>query len=196
MSDASRWAVDAGGWVAGARREPSPNVDGRPAGVMPTLVVIHNISLPPGEFGGDAIVELFQNRLDCDAHPFYGAHLRGVRVSAHFLIRRDGVLIQFASCDARAWHAGASSFLGRERCNDFSIGIELEGTDDVAFDERQYATLVALSRALVARYPIDAFAGHADIAPTRKTDPGPHFDWRRFAAAAGLAAQRFPYQPR
>ncbi|SMG02360.1 1,6-anhydro-N-acetylmuramyl-L-alanine amidase AmpD [Burkholderia singularis] len=196
MSDASRWVVDAGGWVAGARREPSPNVDERPAGVMPTLVVIHNISLPPGEFGGDAIVELFQNRLDCDAHPFYDAHLRGVRVSAHFLIRRDGVLIQFASCDARAWHAGASSFLGRERCNDFSIGIELEGTDDVAFDERQYATLAALSLALVARYPIDAFAGHADIAPTRKTDPGPHFDWRRFAAAAGFAAQRFPYQPR
>ncbi|AOJ00883.1 N-acetyl-anhydromuranmyl-L-alanine amidase [Burkholderia mayonis] len=194
MSGVKRFAVDAGGWVDGALREPSPNFEARPEGLAPSLVVIHNISLPPGEFGGDAIVELFQNRLDCDAHPYYDAHLRGVRVSAHFLIRRDGVLIQFVSCDVRAWHAGASSFFGRERCNDFSIGIELEGADDVAFDAPQYATLAALARALAAHYPIDAFAGHEHVAPGRKTDPGPHFDWQRFSDDAGFPARYFPYR--
>ncbi|KGD08211.1 1,6-anhydro-N-acetylmuramyl-L-alanine amidase AmpD [Burkholderia pseudomallei] len=194
MSEAGRFAVGADGWVDGARREPSPNFEARPDGAAISLVVIHNISLPPGEFGGDAIVALFQNRLDCDAHPYYAAHLRGVRVSAHFLVRRDGALIQFVSCDARAWHAGASSFFGRERCNDFSIGIELEGADDVAFDARQYATLAALARALAARYPIDAFAGHEHIAPGRKTDPGPHFDWQRFADDGGFPPRYFPYR--
>ncbi|KGW85292.1 1,6-anhydro-N-acetylmuramyl-L-alanine amidase AmpD [Burkholderia pseudomallei] len=189
-----RFAVGADGWVDGARREPSPNFEARPDGAAISLVVIHNISLPPGEFGGDAIVALFQNRLDCDAHPYYAAHLRGVRVSAHFLVRRDGALIQFVSCDARAWHAGASSFFGRERCNDFSIGIELEGADDVAFDARQYATLAALARALAARYPIDAFAGHEHVAPGRKTDPGPHFDWQRFADDGGFPPRYFPYR--
>lgn len=192
MSEAGRFAVGADGWVDGARREPSPNFEARPDGAAISLVVIHNISLPPGEFGGDAIVALFQNRLDCDAHPYYAAHLRGVRVSAHFLVRRDGALIQFVSCDARAWHAGASSFFGRERCNDFSIGIELEGADDVAFDARQYATLAALARALAARYPIDAFAGHEHVAPGRKTDPGPHFDWQRFADDGGFRLDTFP----
>ncbi|WP_251232584.1 1,6-anhydro-N-acetylmuramyl-L-alanine amidase AmpD [Burkholderia mallei] len=194
MSEAGRFAVGADGWVDGARREPSPNFEARPDGAAISLVVIHNISLPPGEFGGDAIVALFQNRLDCDAHPYYAAHLRGVRVSAHFLVRRDGALIQFVSCDARAWHAGASSFFGRERCNDFSIGIELEGADDVAFDARQYATLAALARALAARYPIDVFAGHEHVAPGRKTDPGPHFDWQRFADDGGFPPRYFPYR--
>ena len=161
---------------------------------MPTLIVIHNISLPPGEFGGSAIADLFLNQLDCNAHPYYDAHLRGLRVSSHFLIRRDGALEQFVSCDARAWHAGVSNFFGRERCNDFSIGVELEGTDDTAFDDAQYATLGALVRALVAHYPIEALAGHADIAPGRKTDPGPCFDWSRLAHDAALDAQYFPYR--
>jgi AmpD protein len=172
---------------------PSPNFNERPAGEV-SLLVIHNISLPPGEFGGDAIEALFLNRLDCDAHPYYQSHLRGVRVSAHFLIRRDGELVQFVSCDERAWHAGASEFFGRPRCNDFSIGIELEGADDVPFDAAQYATLGVLARTLAARYPIDAVAGHSDVAPGRKTDPGPHFDWQRFAGDAGFSAEYFPFR--
>ncbi|WDD96290.1 1,6-anhydro-N-acetylmuramyl-L-alanine amidase AmpD [Burkholderia sp. FERM BP-3421] len=194
MSAAPSLAVDADGWVNGAQRVPSPNFEARPEGAVPSLVVIHNISLPPGEFNGDAIVDLFLNRLDCDVHPYFDAHLRGVRVSSHFLIRRDGALLQFVSCDERAWHAGTSNFFGRVRCNDFSIGIELEGADDIAFETPQYETLARLARGLAARYPVDAFAGHADIAPERKTDPGPHFDWQRFAGDAGFAAGYFPYR--
>jgi N-acetyl-anhydromuramoyl-L-alanine amidase len=194
MSAAPDLAVDADGWVAGARRVPSPNFEVRPTDAAPSLVVIHNISLPPGEFNGDAIIDLFLNRLDCDAHPYFDTHLRGVRVSSHFLIRRDGALLQFVSCDERAWHAGASDFFGRARCNDFSIGIELEGADDIAFEPPQYETLARLARGLATHYPIDAFAGHADIAPGRKTDPGPHFDWQRFADDAGFAARYFPYR--
>jgi AmpD protein len=194
MSAAPSLAVDADGWVNGAQRVPSPNFEARPEGAVPSLVVIHNISLPPGEFNGDAIVDLFLNRLDCDVHPYFDAHLRGVRVSSHFLIRRDGALLQFVSCDERAWHAGTSNFFGRVRCNDFSIGIELEGADDIAFETLQYETLARLARGLAARYPVDAFAGHADIAPERKTDPGPHFDWQRFAGDAGFAAGYFPYR--
>lgn len=182
------------GWVRGARHVPSPNREERPAGAIPSLVVVHNISLPPGEFGGEAIEALFQNRLDCDAHPYFDANLRGLRVSAHFLIRRDGELVQFVSCDARAWHAGVSNFLGRERCNDFSIGIELEGADDQPFEPAQYAALATLTRALAARYPVEAVAGHADIAPGRKTDPGPCFDWQRYARDAGLGPEFFPYR--
>lgn len=187
------FAVAKDGWVRGARVLPSPNFEARPAGAVPTLIVVHNISLPPGEFGGSAIADLFLNRLDCDTHPYYGAHLRGLRVSAHFVIRRDGALEQFVSCDDRAWHAGVSSFFGRERCNDFSIGIELEGTDASAFETAQYATLAALVTALVAHYPIEALAGHSDIAPGRKTDPGPHFDWTRLQRETALADQYFPY---
>ncbi len=187
-------AVGDDGWVGGARHAPSPNHEARPEGAVPTLVVVHNISLPPGEFGGGAIEALFLNRLDCDAHPYFDANLRGLRVSAHFLIRRDGELVQFVSCDARAWHAGVSNFLGRERCNDFSIGIELEGADDQPFEAAQYATLAALTRALAARYPVEAVAGHSDIAPGRKTDPGPHFDWPRYAREAALAADALPYR--
>jgi AmpD protein len=193
---ARHFVVGDDGWVAGAKALPSPNHEARPDGMVPSLIVIHNISLPPGEFGGEAIGELFLNRLDCSAHPYYDAHLRGLRVSSHFVIRRTGALEQFVSCDARAWHAGASNFFGRERCNDFSIGIELEGTDGVPFEPRQYATLAPLVSALVARYPIEALAGHSDIAPGRKTDPGPYFDWERLARDASLNDRYFPYRCR
>lgn len=181
------------GWVDGARAVPSPNHDERPAGLPVDLLVVHNISLPPGVFGGDAIEALFQNRLDPAGHPYF-ATVHALRVSAHFLIRRDGELVQFVSCGQRAWHAGQSDFLGRQRCNDFSIGVELEGADDRPFDEAQYRTLSALTGLLRRRYPIAAVAGHSDIAPGRKTDPGPHFDWDRFAGEAGLPAAMLPYR--
>jgi N-acetyl-anhydromuramoyl-L-alanine amidase len=166
---------------------PSPNWDLRPPGEALTLLVIHNISLPPGEFGGDGIVRLFTNTLDCAAHPYYET-LRGVRVSAHFLIRREGDLIQFVPCACRAWHAGASSWNGRERCNDFSIGVELEGADDVPYTDAQYRRLAGLSAALRRRYPIADIVGHADIAPGRKTDPGPAFDWPRYRGSLSQTA--------
>jgi N-acetyl-anhydromuramoyl-L-alanine amidase len=187
------YTVDAQGWVPGARHLPSPNYEARPQGAVPTLIVVHNISLPPNVFGGPEIADLFLNRLDCDAHPYFDANLRGVRVSAHFVIHRDGALEQFVSCDERAWHAGASSFFGRERCNDFGIGIELEGSDTTAFEPAQYATLAGLVTALTKRYPIEALAGHSDIAPGRKTDPGPHFDWARLQRDTQLANASFPY---
>lgn len=188
-----QFEVDAQGWVAGARRLPSPNFEARPPGAVPSLIVVHNISLPPDVFGGPEIADLFLDRLDCDAHPYFDANLRGVRVSAHFVIHRDGALEQFVSCDERAWHAGASSFFGRERCNDFSIGIELEGSDTTPFEAAQYATLAALVKALAARYPVEALAGHSDIAPGRKTDPGPHFDWPRLQRDTQLGDARFPF---
>jgi len=192
--NAGPFAVGYDGWVLGARALPSPNFEARPDGAIPSLIVIHNISLPPGEFGGGAIADLFLNRLDCDAHPYFDAHLRGLRVSSHFVIRRDGELEQFVSCKERAWHAGVSNFFGRERCNDFSIGIELEGADDQPFEPAQYATLAALIAALRAHYPIEALAGHSDIAPGRKTDPGQHFDWARLQRETALADRYFPYQ--
>lgn len=172
---------DVEGWHAGAWRVPSPNRDARPEGEPISLVVIHNISLPPGRFGGDGIVQLFTNRIDPTAHPYY-AGIANLRVSAHFLIRRRGELIQFVPCGARAWHAGVSTWKGRERCNDFSIGIELEGTDDRPFTQAQYRRLAALIGALRNAYPITDLAGHSDIAPGRKTDPGPCFDWPRLRA--------------
>ncbi|MFM0006328.1 1,6-anhydro-N-acetylmuramyl-L-alanine amidase AmpD [Paraburkholderia dipogonis] len=187
------FTVDTDGWVAAARKLPSPNFEARPDGAVPTLIVVHNISLPPNEFGGTAIADLFLNTLDCDAHPYYDSHLRGVRVSAHFVIHRDGALEQFVSCNERAWHAGPSNFFGRERCNDFSIGIELEGSDTTPFEAAQYRTLGALVSALKARYPVAALAGHSDIAPGRKTDPGPHFEWSRLQHDTSLDAQYFPY---
>lgn len=174
-----RLVIDTEGWCLGAQRIVSPNWDGRPQGTVPDLLVIHNISLPPGQFGGPYITDLFTNRLDCDAHSYFD-QLRTLRVSAHFLIRRDGDLVQFVSASARAWHAGVSSFSGRQRCNDFSIGIELEGTDTELFDAAQYETLAALTVALCARYPLTDVAGHEHIAPGRKTDPGPCFDWARY----------------
>ena len=173
-----RSALVDGGWVASALRVPSPNRDARPPGTEVTLAVVHGISLPPGEFGGDGIVDLFTNRLDATAHPYF-ATIAALRVSAHFLIRRRGELLQFGSCAERAWHAGQSSWRGRERCNDFSIGIELEGADDVRYTGAQYVRLARLLRRLRRDYPIADVAGHSDVAPGRKTDPGPCFDWSR-----------------
>lgn len=156
----------------------SPNHDERPAAVPIELIVVHNISLPPGEFGGPGIVDLFLNRLQPEQHPYYAA-IAQLRVSAHFLIRRNGVLLQFVPCVRRAWHAGLSSWRGRSRCNDFSVGIELEGTDVLAYEDLQYASLNALITGLRHAYPITDIVGHADIAPGRKTDPGRAFDWSK-----------------
>lgn len=169
------------GWLSCARREPSPNFDARPPAERPTLLVVHAISLPPGEFGSDDILDLFANRLDAARHPYF-AGIRDLRVSAHFLIRRDGELIQFVSCDDRAWHAGVSSWCDRDRCNDFSIGVELEGCDELPFEAAQYERLIELVQTLCRTYPLRDIAGHSDIAPGRKTDPGPHFDWSRLAS--------------
>ena len=171
--------IDAAGRATGVLQIASPNCDERPDGATVRLLVIHNISLPPGEFGGTGIVELFTNTLDPAAHPYY-AQIAGLKVSAHFLVRRDGAIVQFVATEMRAWHAGVSSWNGRERCNDFSIGVELEGADDREFADAQYAALAALTRAVCARYAIDDIVGHADIAPGRKTDPGPCFNWERF----------------
>jgi N-acetyl-anhydromuramoyl-L-alanine amidase len=171
--------VDRSGIVRAAAQIASPNCDARPAGARISLLVIHGISLPPGEFGGPWIVELFTNRLKTDAHPYF-AKVANQKVSAHFLIRRDGSLAQFVPCSMRAWHAGVSDWRGQERCNDFSIGIELEGADDVPYTDAQYTMLAALTRALRRRYPIRDIVGHCDIASGRKTDPGPAFDWKRF----------------
>ena len=175
---AQQVVVDADGWIGAARRVASPNVDERPEGERISLVVIHAISLPPAEYGSDSVERFFLNSLDHAAHPYFEM-LRGVRVSAHFFIRRDGELIQFVSCLARAWHAGVSQWQGRARCNDFSIGIELEGCDEDAFGSAQYDTLQRLLAALKVAYPIADVVGHSDIAPERKTDPGPGFDWHR-----------------
>jgi N-acetyl-anhydromuramoyl-L-alanine amidase len=171
--------VDRDGIVRAAAQITSPNCDARPAGARISLLVIHGISLPPGEFGGPWIVELFTNRLKTAAHPYF-AKVANQKVSAHFLIRRDGSLAQFVPCSMRAWHAGVSDWRGQEHCNDFSIGIELEGADDVPYTDAQYTMLAALTRALRRRYRIRDVAGHCDIASGRKTDPGPAFDWQRF----------------
>ena len=173
-------------WLDAARHCPSPYFNARPTGEI-SLTVIHNISLPPGEFGGAHVQRLFCNQLVEESHP-YLASIAALRVSAHFLIERDGSLTQFVSCDARAWHAGASSFRGRSRCNDFSVGIELEGTDFTPFSDAQYQTLGRLVPALARRYPLRAARGHSEIASERKTDPGPLFDWSRVAALATLRA--------
>lgn len=172
------------GWLPQARRVPSPNFGPRPPGCMPELLVIHNISLPPGRYGGDAIERFFCNCLDCDEHPYY-EEIRGVEVSAHLLIRRDGELLQFVSLEHRAWHAGQSRFAGRENCNDFSIGIELEGADDDPYTGAQYRALAVVTAELQQYYPAikaESIVGHSDIAPGRKTDPGPAFDWARYRA--------------
>ena len=170
------WDIDEEGWCEQAVRLESPNFNARPVQGDISLLVIHNISLPAGQFGGRSIVELFQNCLDCSAHESFES-LRAVNVSSHFLIRRDGTLLQFVSTLERAWHAGVSSFGGREACNDFSIGIELEGTDDLPFEPAQYASLDLLTVTLLNRFAITHIVGHDEIAPGRKTDPGPCFDW-------------------
>ncbi|MFZ3036916.1 MAG: 1,6-anhydro-N-acetylmuramyl-L-alanine amidase AmpD [Rugosibacter sp.] len=173
------------GWVPAAQRILSPNFDDRPPGGEVSLIVIHAISLPPAQFGGAGIVDLFTNQLAPEAHPYY-REIAGLKVSAHFLIRRQGELIQFVSTRQRAWHAGISSWAGRGRCNDFSIGIELEGSDDIPFDAAQYATLNGLLASLLKEYAITAVVGHSDIAPGRKTDPGPLFDWHLLSLPCGL----------
>jgi AmpD protein len=176
--------LDTDGVAAGIRFLPSPNCDERPAGAAVELLVVHNISLPPGEFGGDGIIDLFMNRLDPSAHPYY-ATIAQLRVSAHFLVRRDGELIQFVPCAKRAWHAGESAWRGRSRCNDFSVGVELEGADDQPFADIQYAELAPLITALQRAYGALEIVGHSDIAPARKTDPGPCFDWQRLRRLIG-----------
>ncbi|MCD6026237.1 MAG: ampD [Solimicrobium sp.] len=191
-----------GGWFNLAEQDACPNFDARPPDCVPELLVIHAISLPAGQFSDTEfrpepgieprskryIDDLFQNRLDLSAHPDF-EQLRGVRVSAHFLIRRCGSLIQFVGTDQRAWHAGTSQYMGRGRCNDFSIGVELEGSEFVPFQATQYDALVRLTGALLEHYPIKAIVGHQDIAPERKTDPGPYFDWLYYQ---NLLHQRFP----
>lgn len=176
--------IDAQGMLAGGEYLPSPNCDERPAGPI-ELLVIHNISLPPDQFGGDGVPCFFTNTLDASAHPYYQA-IAGSRVSAHFFVRRDGQIIQFVPCLKRAWHAGESCWQGKSRCNDFSVGIELEGSDTVPFTDAQYAKLEFLTMALREAYPIRGIAGHSDIAPQRKTDPGGCFDWARYLT--GLCA--------
>ncbi|WP_186405344.1 1,6-anhydro-N-acetylmuramyl-L-alanine amidase AmpD [Candidatus Accumulibacter aalborgensis] len=173
------------GWLGDALRLESPNHDDRPQGEAVSLIVVHAISLPPGQFGGDGIVQLFSNRLDPAAHPYF-SQISALRVSAHFLVRRDGELIQFVSCRQRAWHAGLSSWHGRQRCNDFSVGIELEGCDELPFEDVQYTRLLTVVARLSAHYPVDAVVGHRDVSPGRKSDPGPHFDWRRLASIGDL----------
>lgn len=156
----------------------SPNCDDRPAGVEISLVIIHSISLPPGQYGGEAIERLFTNCLDPEAHPYF-REICALKVSSHYLVRRDGEVVQFVPVERRAWHAGASSWRGRGRCNDFSVGIELEGTDEDAFTDPQYFALAALLRRLRSILPLRDIAAHSDVAPGRKTDPGPRFDWAR-----------------
>ena len=161
-----------------AKQVLSPNHDDRPAGTEISLLVLHSISLPRGTYGGEAISRLFCNTLDTASHPSF-AELKGLRVSSHFLIRRDGELIQFVPVEKRAWHAGVSSWRGRERCNDFSVGVELEGTDDSAFAPPQYEILFSLIKSLRTTLPLREFAAHSDVAPGRKTDPGARFHWHR-----------------
>ncbi len=171
-------------WLPEIRHLPTTHCDARPPGTVVDLLVIHNISLPPGRFGGGWIEDLFLGRLDPQAHPYF-AEIAALRVSAHLLIRRDGATTQFVPLNRRAWHAGASCFDGRTGCNDFSIGIELEGTDEIPYTDAQYARLASLTRQIQAHYPAitaQRIAGHADIAPGRKTDPGPAFDWARYRA--------------
>jgi AmpD protein len=174
--------ISADGLAFGVPFVPSPNCDDRPADAVIDLLVIHAISLPPGEFGGGAIEALFLNELNPAQHPYY-AGIAGLRVSSHFLVRRNGAIVQYVPCIKRAWHAGASSWRGRSRCNDFSIGIELEGSEEVPFETPQYDAAAKLTRALAIAYPITEIVGHSDIAPGRKTDPGASFDWSRFRAS-------------
>ena len=187
-------ALDRHGWLkprADVRLAPSPNHDRRPPEQDAFLLVIHNISLPPGVFGGTEVIDLFLNQLDYASHPWL-PRLRDLRVSAHFFIRRDGQIVQFVSTQQRAWHAGVSAFEGRKQCNDFSIGIELEGTDILPYTDEQYETLRRLQPALRAHHPLKAVRGHEHIAPGRKTDPGPCFDWKRFKREGGWLGRHLP----
>ncbi len=180
-----------GGWYRFARRLASPNFGPRPAGAATDLIVVHSISLPPGRYGGDEVPQLFTNTLDWNAHPYFKS-IEGLEVSSHFYVGRGGELWQFVSCDERAWHAGASSWRGRDNCNDDSIGIELEGLEGDTFEPAQYETLVQLVAAIEQKYPIEHIAGHEHVAPGRKRDPGPGFDWALLKRQLAWPAERFP----
>lgn len=183
------------GWIdlPGIKHRPSPNFDARASSTDVSLLVIHNISLPPGEFGTDCPAKLFLNELDFDAHPWFD-QIRGLKVSSHFLIERDGQITQFVSCNDRAWHAGVSEFQHRPACNDFSIGIELEGTDDLPYTDNQYQALETLTQTLKTHYRLKHVRGHCHIAPSRKTDPGPAFDWDRYAKLGSWHVSQLPSQ--
>ncbi|HVC11322.1 MAG TPA: 1,6-anhydro-N-acetylmuramyl-L-alanine amidase AmpD [Burkholderiales bacterium] len=178
--------IGSDGLLAGVPYVASPNCDDRPSGVAVSLLLLHSISLPPGEFAGDAVERFFTNRLDPSAHPYFRS-IANLRVSAHFFLRRSGDPVQFVPVRRRAWHAGESAWRARVRCNDYSVGVELEGTDDSAFSDAQYAQLAALTRALCVALPIRDVAAHSDVAPQRKTDPGARFDWARFLAELARA---------
>jgi AmpD protein len=184
-----------GGWHRDAVRLSSPNYGPRPADARQSvdLVVVHSISLPPGHYGTGAVQQLFTNTLDWDAHPYF-QQIRGLQVSAHFFIERSGRLWQFVDCDQRAWHAGQSAYRGRTNCNDDSIGIELEGLEGHRFESAQYLTLAALCHALAERYPLRYLAGHEHVAPGRKQDPGPGFDWRKLAELLAKSTLELPSQ--
>ena len=187
---AERALLAGGGWLRAARRAPSPNCDHRPPGVAVEVAVIHGISLPPGHFGSGRVADLFRNRLDWNEHAFY-SNIRGLCVSSHVLIERNGSLVQFVALHRRAWHAGESTWRGRPRVNDFSVGIELEGADDVPYEDAQYAALAAVLTTLRGRFPAltaRGIVGHCHVSPGRKTDPGPAFDWARLARDLGLPA--------
>lgn len=179
-----------GGWYRFARRLDSPNYGPRPEGAVIDLIVLHSISLPPGEYAGDCVQQLFTNTLDWNAHPYFKS-IEGLEVSSHFYVRRGGELWQFVSCDDRAWHAGASRWRERDNCNDFSIGIELEGLEGQRFEPAQYETLAGLVAAIAQRYPIEHVAGHEHIAPGRKQDPGPGFDWALLRRELAWPPERF-----
>ena len=181
------------GWYRHAAHQPSPNFGPRPQGACIDLLVVHSISLPPGRYGGPEVLQLFANTLDWDAHPYF-QQIRGLEVSSHFLIRRDGSLWQFVSCDDRAWHAGASCWRERSNCNDDSIGVELEGLEGDTFESAQYQALAELGEAIRLQYPLAHVAGHEHIAPGRKQDPGPGFDWRRLQQLTHWPREWFPEQ--
>lgn len=186
---APEWFAE--GWWRPARAVPSPNHGPRPPGVPVSLVVLHSISLPPGRYGGPEVEDFFQNRLDCGAHPYFEL-LRGLEVSAHFFVRRDGEVVQCVATSRRAWHAGRSSWRGQDNCNDYSVGIELEGLEGSTFEPAQYTALVTLMQALARLLPLTAVAGHEHVAPGRKADPGPGFDWAQLRARLGWPADCFP----
>ena len=179
------------GWYSYAQRLDSPNFGPRPVGACIDLLVVHSISLPPGQYGGNEVQALFTNQLDWDAHPYFG-QIRGLEVSSHFYIRRDGALWQFVSCNDRAWHAGKSEYRGRPNCNDDAIGIELEGLEGETFEPAQYESLARLCKAIASAYPIAHVAGHEHIAPGRKQDPGPGFDWPLLRSLLDFSDQCFP----
>lgn len=188
MTEGALWQR---GWYRHARRLDSPNFGPRPVGAQIDLLLLHSISLPPGEYGTGCVQQLFTNQLDWQAHPYFEG-ITGLQVSAHFFVSREGHLWQFVSCEDRAWHAGASHYRGRDNCNDDSIGIELEGLEGQAFEDAQYETLSTLAAALLGHYPIAHLAGHEHVAPGRKLDPGPGFDWSQLQKSLGLPDQCFP----